>query len=92
MEEQNMLEIPEDHVFTKSGAPEGTGSGFAVSGLVDVLPPLKQTQFREVLVVSGFDDNTDLLEVVVSPNVVTRIWMFHAVSEYVKRGAAHGPS
>ncbi|AAG00441.1 P3b protein [Pseudomonas phage phi13] len=90
MDDNNLLDIPVDHVFTRTEVAEGTAAGFAASGLLAVLPELKKTQLTEILSVSEFDGTSDLMDVVVSPNVVTRVWLFQAISEYIARGDADG--
>lgn len=90
MEDNGILDIPADHVFSRTEATEGSVAGYSASGLLDVLPVLKRTQLAEILAVSGFDGNSDLSEVVVSPNVITRVWLFQAISEYIVEGDKHG--
>lgn len=90
MDDNNLLDIPADHVFVRTEVAEGTAAGFAVSGLLAVLPELKKTQLTEILSVSEFDSASDLMDVVVSPNVVTRVWLFQAISEYITRGDNDG--
>lgn len=90
MDDDLLLDIPETHVFAMVERVEGSTPGYATSGLLAVLPDLKQTQLSEILVVSGFTADSALEDVVISPNVITRIWLFQAISEYIARGTAHG--
>lgn len=77
--------VPEGHTFPRIGE----GAGFTLAGFAACLTGNKSTQFTEIRSVCGFQDDDDLMEVVLNPNVVTRIWFFQAASTYIQKGEEH---
>lgn len=79
------FQIPEGHGFPR--VPDS--DKYVLSGFASCLTGNKATQFAEIRSVCGFTDDEDLMEVVLNPNVVTRVWFFQAASFYIAKGDEH---
>lgn len=81
-ETTSLLELKEDHVFVETSDSTPELRKLAISGFLVALPEEKVTQCKELMAVCNFEPDRSVMDFLLNPNVVTRIWFAQAISEY----------
>lgn len=81
-----VLDIPEGYDFgtRRRSSVEGGVLAPRLSAFLPLLPERKRQQFREIMAVSGFTDDENSRDVLLSPTVITRVYFMQTLTEFVE--------